>query len=41
MGKQREMVRGVIFFPLRMNNYRVLDPDRRRDKDIVKFEPEK
>jgi len=41
MGKQREMVRGVTFFPLRLNNFRFLNPDRRGDKNIVKFEPEK
>lgn len=41
MGKQWEMVRRVVFFPLRLNNFRVLDPDGRGDKDIVKFKPEK
>jgi hypothetical protein len=41
IGKQWEMVRGVTFFQLRLNNFRGLDPDRRGDKNIVQFEPEK
>ena len=41
MGKQREMVRGVTSFSLRVNNFRVLDPGRRGNKDVVQLEPEK
>jgi hypothetical protein len=37
MGNQRKVVGWIAFFPLRLNNLHVLDPDRRRNKNIVQF----
>ena len=41
MGEKRKMVGGVTFFPAQLYNFRILDPDRRRDKNIINPETEK